>query len=110
MHTGTNNVVRASIVSGGTGGIDMDITGGVVYGGSATAHLINLSGRTGADSVTVGRGAAVCRGTYSAGSCTAGGGRAVYLGKTGGGTSGTVTFTNAGRVWGNVAAPTGTCG
>ena len=105
----SSSVVSGVISSGGTGAIDIDITGGVLSGGSATASVIGFTGRTGADDLTIGSGVVVCRGTYSAGNCTAGSGSAVLLGKTGT-QSGSVTFSNTGSIVGNIDASTLTTG
>ena len=110
-HSGPSIVVRPSILSGGTGAIDIDITGGVLHGGSGGVGgaLLASTGRTGADSVTIGSGAALCLGTYSAGSCTVGSGNAVYLIKQGT-PAGSVTFSNSGNIWGDVRVSAGSIG
>ena len=104
-HTGSSNVLSASIASGGTGALDVDITGGVLYGGSSSAAVIALSGTGGADTLDIGSGVVVCRGSYSASSCTVASGTAVSLAKTGT-QAGSITVTNTGSIWGGISTST----
>ena len=109
-HTSPTTVVFAQIDSGGTGAIDMDITGGILYGGSATEAVVALRGRQGADSLLISSGVVICRGTYSTNTCTPdASGLAVFLGKTGT-QAGSVTFTNSGFIWGDISLSSLTVG
>ena len=100
-HTSSRSAIFVAI--GDSGPIDVDITGGVLHGGSSSAAVIDLQGIDGADELTIGSGAVVCRGSYSASTCNPGAsGNAVFLGKAGV-QSGSVTFKNSGSIWGGVS-------
>ena len=102
--SGNANSVRAFIASGGTGALDVDITGGVLHGASSARAVFWPQGAAGgADTVTIGRDAVVCRGTFSAGSCARGNGFSIFFSKPNGTLTGSMTLTNAGHIWGNVA-------
>ena len=102
----SGTVLSASIATGGTGAIDIDVTGSVVFhGGSSSAAVISVSGIKGADSLVLPSTAVVCRGSYSASVCTQATGTAISFGKTGTQT-GSVTLTNAGKIFGDVSLST----
>ena len=107
-HTSSRRVVSVNS-RGGTGALDVDITGGVLHGGSSSIEVITVSGSRGADTLDISSGVVVCRGSYSAGSCAAGSGNAVLLTK-GASQAGSATLTNAGSVFGNITASTVTIG
>ena len=106
-HTSSVNVASASLASGGTGKIDIDITGSttVLHGGSNTVAVVSGSGIGGADEITIGSGAVVCRGTYAASACTAGTGTAISLAKSGT-QGGSGSITNTGSIWGGISVST----
>ena len=103
-HTSGGRVVSASLASGGTGKIDIDITGSttVLHGGSSSAAVVSGSGIGGADEITIGSGAVVCRGSYAASACTASSGTAISLVKSGT-QGGSGSITNTGSVWGGIS-------
>ena len=107
-HTSSRRVVSVNS-RGGTGALDVDITGGVLHGGSSSIEVITVSGSRGADTLDISSGVVVCRGSYSAGSCAAGSGDAVLLTK-GASQAGSATLTNAGSVFGDITASTVTIG
>ena len=109
-HASTSSVISATIASGGSGALDVDVAGGTLHGGDASNAVIALNGRRGADTLDISSGVVVCRGSYSASTCTpAVSGLAVSLGKTGT-QAGSVAFTNAGSIWGGVSLATVTVG
>ena len=106
-HTGSGSVVSASLASAGTGALDIDLTGSstVLHGGGATAAVLSASGIGGADDITIGSGVVVCRGSYAASACTAGGGTAISLAKSGT-QAGSGRIRNSGRIWGGLSVST----
>ena len=104
-HTSPNSVIWVSI--GDSGAVDVDITGGVLYGGSSSAAVIALQGISGVDTLDIGSGVVVCRGSYSASACNPGAsGLAVSLSKESGSQAGSVTFKNAGSIFGGISTST----
>ena len=97
-HLGTAGVL-AAIATGGTGAIDVDISTSVI---GASGVPIELSGRTGADTLDIGVGVVVCRGQYSSSGCAQSAGDAIFVGKNSA-DSGSVVVTTAGQLYGGIS-------
>ena len=107
-YSGTGRAIFARAENAGA--VTLSITGGIHTSDSTSAAVIGASGRAGQDSITIGSGVVVCRGSYFNGTCTVGSGDAIALERTGP-TSGAGllqggrwTVTNMGRVWGDISA------
>ena len=98
--TNSGSALHAVIATGGTGDININVTGPTVLEDSNTAGAaLWAAGGTGSDTITVGAGAVICAGTWSSGVCTRTPGvNAILLEKTGG----TGIINNSGNVYGDI--------
>ena len=113
VHHGKVGAVSARISDGGTGSIHVNVTGSrtaLVGSGSGAAagggSVIRLLGRTGADTLNIGAGVIVCRGTYNVDGCSQLPNAAISISRDNL-NSGSVAVTNAGMVYGGISAGRG---
>ena len=112
--SGTGSTVRADFLGSGTGAIEISVTGADTRLSQPTSTssiaVIDMGGKGGADSILVGEGAKVCRGTFNdAGGCDPSGSTAILLGKYVS-IGGSMALTNEGSIWGNIRVSAGSVG
>ena len=109
-HTSKQKILGATISSSSptTGGIDIDITGDstVLF---STNRVVEITGGNGADKLDIGVGAVVCRGTYSAGTCTPSAGDAIFVSKSSA-ASGSIQIIVLGNLYGDISIGSGNFG
>ena len=98
----SSNVVRAQIATSGTGKLDVRISGSTARLVATGTPVIRAAARTGDDVFHIGAGAIVCRGSISANVCTAQSGNVFAFNRASASSTGSLTITNQGSIYGNI--------